>query len=129
MSSEEEYHQENLPLSELYQANLAGGPISLVLGISTKIRLNYFSLIDASDYPAPAAIICHLYAVSVLLTTTAIFLPPSGAVRVSACQIINIRASVWFTKPVLKKQKEKKKEKKKREKKNDDDDKDNNDND
>ncbi|KMU92708.1 hypothetical protein CIHG_10495 [Coccidioides immitis H538.4] len=114
--------------------------MKLVLGISTKIRSNYFDLIDVPDCSAPAAIICCLHAVSALLTTAATtppppplpitaFLPPSGAVRVSACQMADIRAPVWFTKLVLEEQEEEKKEKKKRKKKNNNDDEDDNDDD
>ncbi|KMU90937.1 hypothetical protein CIHG_08793 [Coccidioides immitis H538.4] len=72
--------------------------MKLVLGISTKIRSNYFDPINASDYPTSAVTIHHLYAVSVPPTTAAaapsppplpiiIFLPFSDAIRVSACQI------------------------------------------
>ncbi|KMU75145.1 hypothetical protein CISG_04432 [Coccidioides immitis RMSCC 3703] len=45
--------------------------LSLVLGISAKIGLNYFSLINAPDCPAPATIICHLHAASAPPTTAA----------------------------------------------------------
>ncbi|EAS27172.3 uncharacterized protein CIMG_12586 [Coccidioides immitis RS] len=122
--------------------------IKLVLGIGAKIRLNYFGLIDAPDYPTPAATTHCLHAVSVLPTTAATASPPSslsttvflsfpGAVRVSVCQMTDIRAPVWFTKLVLEKQKEKKekkkkkkwKKKKKREKEDDNDDKDDDDDD
>ncbi|EAS35383.3 uncharacterized protein CIMG_12846 [Coccidioides immitis RS] len=103
--------------------------IKLILDISAKIRLNYFSPIDVSDCSASAATTCHLHAVSTSSTTTAIFLPSPGTIRVSVCQITDIRAPVWFTKPVLEKQKEKKKEKKKKKKKNNDNDEDNNNND
>ncbi|KMP02575.1 hypothetical protein CIRG_02267 [Coccidioides immitis RMSCC 2394] len=99
--------------------------MKLVLGISIKIRSNYFSLIDVSDHPISAIIIHCLYAASALPTTTVItsspplppttvFLPLSGIIRVSACQIAGIRASVWFTKPVLEEQKKEEKKKKKK---------------
>ncbi|KMP05007.1 hypothetical protein CIRG_04688 [Coccidioides immitis RMSCC 2394] len=72
--------------------------MKLVLGISAKIRSNYFDLINVSDYPTSAVTIHHLYAVSVPPTTAAaapsppllpiiIFLPFSDAIRVSACQM------------------------------------------
>ncbi|KMU75522.1 hypothetical protein CISG_10372 [Coccidioides immitis RMSCC 3703] len=112
--------------------------MKLILGIGAKIGLNYFSLINAPDHSASAAITCCLYTAPALPTTTATtppplplpttaFLPPSSAVRVSAHQMMNIRAPVWFTKPVLEEQEEKEEKKKKKgEKKNDDDDEDNN---
>ncbi|KMU74191.1 hypothetical protein CISG_10190 [Coccidioides immitis RMSCC 3703] len=99
--------------------------MKLVLGISAKIRLNYFSLIDVPDYPAPAATTCCLHAAPTLPTTaaaaspppsppTTVSLPPPGTVRVSACQMAGIRAPVWFTKLVLEEQEEEKKKKKKK---------------
>ncbi|KJF60894.1 uncharacterized protein CIMG_13308 [Coccidioides immitis RS] len=110
--------------------------MKLILGISTMTELNYFSLINISDCPAPAApapatITCHLCFVPAppttataspsLLLLTIIFLSSPGADRVFICQIAGIRAPVWFTKLVLeeqkKEEKEKKKKKKKREKK------------
>ncbi|KMU92658.1 hypothetical protein CIHG_10431 [Coccidioides immitis H538.4] len=115
--------------------------MKLVLGIGAKIGLNYFSLIDASDYSAPAATTCCLCAASALSITTATALsslplptttslPLSGAVRVSTCQMAGIRAPVWFIKLVLEEQEEKKKKKKKkREEKNDNDDEDDDDDD
>ncbi|EAS37587.2 uncharacterized protein CIMG_12599 [Coccidioides immitis RS] len=98
--------------------------MKLVLGISTKIGLNYFGLIDVPDCPVSAATTCCLCAASASPTTAAASLPFSGAIRVSACQMVSIRAPVWFTKLVLEEQKEKKEEEKEREKKNDDDDED-----
>ncbi|EAS30454.1 uncharacterized protein CIMG_13003 [Coccidioides immitis RS] len=115
--------------------------MKLVLDISAKIKLNYFSLINASDCPAPAVITCHLCAAPAPPTTTAAALPPlplpiitflplPGTVRVSTCQMVGIRASVQFTKLVLEEQEEQEKEKKKKkEKKNNDDDEDDNDDD
>ncbi|KMU84261.1 hypothetical protein CIHG_02047 [Coccidioides immitis H538.4] len=122
--------------------------MKLILGISAKIRLNYFSSINVPDHPAPAATTHCLHAVPAPPTTTAAAppplplliitsLPPSGAVRVSTHQMAGIRAPVWFTKPVLEEQKEEKEKKKKkkwekkkkRKKKNDDDDKDDDDDD
>ncbi|EAS31477.2 uncharacterized protein CIMG_13094 [Coccidioides immitis RS] len=114
--------------------------MKLVLGISAKIRLNYFGLIDAPDYSTPATTIHHLCAAPALSTTAAAaslslplptitFLPPSGTVRVSTHQIVDIRAPVWFTKPVLEKQEKKEEEKKKKREKKDNDDDKNNDND
>ncbi|KMU92439.1 hypothetical protein CIHG_10307 [Coccidioides immitis H538.4] len=96
--------------------------MKLVLGISAKIRSNYFSPIDAPDCPAPAATTCHLHAAPTPPTTAAASLPSFGAVRVSACQMAGIRAPVWFTKPVLEEQKEKKEKKKERKKENNDND-------
>ncbi|EFW13774.1 conserved hypothetical protein [Coccidioides posadasii str. Silveira] len=101
---------------------------TLVLDIGAKIRLNYFGLINVPDCPASAATICCLYTVSALSTTAAtalsslplsitVFLSFSDAVRVSVCQMMGIRAPVWFIKLVLEKQKKKKKEKKKKKKK------------
>ncbi|KMU74214.1 hypothetical protein CISG_10306 [Coccidioides immitis RMSCC 3703] len=115
--------------------------MKLVLDISAKIRLNYFSLIDVSDHPAPATTTHHLHAAPAhqlllplltppLLPTTT-FLPPPGTIRVSTHQMAGIRVPVQFTKLVLEEQEEKKEEKKekkkweqkkKKEKKNDDDD-------
>ncbi|EAS30365.3 uncharacterized protein CIMG_12995 [Coccidioides immitis RS] len=103
--------------------------MKLVLGISAKIRSNYFSLIDVPDHPAPAATTCCLCAASTLPTTAAISLPSLGAVRISACQMVGIRASVQFTKLVLEKQKEEEKKEKKREKKNNNDNEDDDDDD
>ncbi|KMU92419.1 hypothetical protein CIHG_10229 [Coccidioides immitis H538.4] len=99
--------------------------MKLILDISIKIRSNYFSLINISDCSASAVIICYLHAASAPPTTTAAaplpsslfittFLSLSGTIRVSACQITGIRASVWFTKSVLEKQEKKKKKKKKK---------------
>ncbi|EAS34271.2 uncharacterized protein CIMG_13450 [Coccidioides immitis RS] len=95
---------------------------------NTKIGLNYFGLIDVSDCPVSAVTICCLYAAPALSTTVAAAPPPlpllttvslslSGTVRVSVCQMMNIRASVQFTKLVLEKQKKKKEKKKKKKKK------------
>ncbi|EAS27190.2 uncharacterized protein CIMG_12574 [Coccidioides immitis RS] len=102
--------------------------MKLVLGIGAKIRSNYFGLIDTPDHPAPAATIHCLCATPAPLTTaaatsspsplfTTISLSPSSAVRVSACQMADIRAPVWFTKPVLEEQEKKEKKKKKKKKK------------
>ncbi|KMU92354.1 hypothetical protein CIHG_10150, partial [Coccidioides immitis H538.4] len=71
---------------------------TLVLGISAKIGLNYFGLIDMPDCSAPAATTCHLHAAPAPPTTaaaapppppppTTASLPPPGAIRVSACQM------------------------------------------
>ncbi|EAS37556.3 uncharacterized protein CIMG_12612 [Coccidioides immitis RS] len=101
--------------------------MKLILGISTKIGLNYFSPINVPDHPAPAATTHHLCAAPALPTTTAATppppplstttsLPPPGAVRVSAHQMAGIRAPVWFTKLVLEEQKEKEEKEKKKEK-------------
>ncbi|EFW14501.1 conserved hypothetical protein [Coccidioides posadasii str. Silveira] len=68
--------------------------LTLVLDIGAKIRLNYFSLINVSDYSVSATIICYLHAALTLQTTavttssllpslTIISLPPPGTVRVS----------------------------------------------
>ncbi|EAS29845.3 uncharacterized protein CIMG_13188 [Coccidioides immitis RS] len=115
--------------------------MKLILGIGAKIRLNYFSLIDAPDHPTPATTTHHLCAAPTPLTTTAAtppppplpttaFLPPSSTIRVSACQMAGIRAPVQFTKPVLEEQEEKEeKKKKKREEKNNDNDEDDDDDD
>ncbi|KMP07976.1 hypothetical protein CIRG_07657 [Coccidioides immitis RMSCC 2394] len=103
--------------------------MKLVLGISAKIRLNYFGLIDASDCSAPVIITCCLHTAFTLSTTavttslslslfTTASLSSSSAVRVSTCQIISIRVPVQFTKPVLEKQKKKKKKKKKKKQEN-----------
>ncbi|EAS37574.3 uncharacterized protein CIMG_12604 [Coccidioides immitis RS] len=128
--------------------------IKLILDISAMTESNYFSLIDVSDCPASAApisatIICCLCSASAPSTTPATAPPPlpsltttslslSSANRVSTCQMVGIRAPVWFTKPVLeeqkeekkkkkkKKKREKKKRKKKKEKENDDNNKNNN---
>ncbi|EAS29031.3 uncharacterized protein CIMG_13310 [Coccidioides immitis RS] len=99
--------------------------MKLILDIDIKIGLNYFGLINASDYSVSAVITYCLCAAPVLPTTAAaaplpppsfitIFLSFSGTVRVSVCQITDIKASVQFTKPVLEKQEKKKKEKKKK---------------
>ncbi|KMU73269.1 hypothetical protein CISG_09864 [Coccidioides immitis RMSCC 3703] len=115
--------------------------MKLVLGISAKIRSNYFSLIDAPDCPAPATTTCHLHAASTPPTTaaaalsplpspTTVSLPPPSAIRVFTCQMVGIRAPVQFTKLILEKQEEEKEEKKKKGKeKNNDDNKDDNDDD
>ncbi|KMU72513.1 hypothetical protein CISG_09501 [Coccidioides immitis RMSCC 3703] len=114
--------------------------LSLILGISAKIRLNYFSLIDVPDCPAPAATTCCLCAAPAPPTTTATAppplplpttasLPPSGTIRVSAHQMTGIRAPVRFTKPVLEEQEEEEKKKKKREEEDNDDDEDDDDDD
>ncbi|EAS28665.3 uncharacterized protein CIMG_13345 [Coccidioides immitis RS] len=100
--------------------------MKLVLDINAKIELNYFSLINVPDHSAPAATTYCLYAAPAPPTTAAAALPPlppsttaslplSGTVRVFTCQMVSIRAPVWFTKPVLEEQ-EKKKEKKKKKK-------------
>ncbi|EER27117.1 hypothetical protein CPC735_024530 [Coccidioides posadasii C735 delta SOWgp] len=102
--------------------------MKLILGVSTKIRLNYFGLIDAPDYLIPATTTHCLHTAPTSLTTataappslplpTTISLSLSGAIRVFTCQMVDIRASVWFTKPVLEEQEKKKKEKKKKKKK------------
>ncbi|KMU73363.1 hypothetical protein CISG_10068 [Coccidioides immitis RMSCC 3703] len=106
--------------------------MKLVLGISIITGLNYFNLINVSDYSASAAsvsaaITCYLCSASAPLTTAAALLlllllttaslPLSAADRVSACQMAGIRAFVWFTKPVLEEQKKKKKKKKKKKEK------------
>ncbi|KMU92617.1 hypothetical protein CIHG_10420 [Coccidioides immitis H538.4] len=99
--------------------------MKLILGISAKIRLNYFDLINAPDCSAPATIICCLHAAPALPTTTATTppslllpttasLPSPSIIRVSTCQITGIRAPVWFTKPVLEEQEKEEKEKKKK---------------
>ncbi|EAS35537.3 uncharacterized protein CIMG_12827 [Coccidioides immitis RS] len=99
--------------------------MKLVLSISAKIRLNYFSLIDAPDHPTPAITTHCLHAAPILSTTaaaaspppplsTTTSLPPPGTIRVFACQIAGIRAPVWFTKLVLEEQEEEEKEKKKK---------------
>ncbi|KMU92307.1 hypothetical protein CIHG_10050 [Coccidioides immitis H538.4] len=88
--------------------------IKLILSISAKIKSNYFSSINISDYPISAATTHHLYTAPIPPTTaaaapslplplTTASLPLSGAIRVSACQML-----------VLEKQKEKKKKKKKK---------------
>ncbi|KJF60888.1 uncharacterized protein CIMG_13303 [Coccidioides immitis RS] len=91
--------------------------MKLILDISAKIRLNYFSLIDAPDYSAPATTIHHLCAAPAPPpppppTTTS--LPSLSTIRVSTHQMVGIRAPVWFTKPVLEEQKKKKEKKKKK---------------
>ncbi|EAS37400.3 uncharacterized protein CIMG_12637 [Coccidioides immitis RS] len=102
--------------------------MKLVLDIDAKIGLNYFGLIDVPDCPASAATTHYLYAAPASSTTaaaaspslslsTTTSLPLSGAVRVSICQITDIRVLVWFTKLVLEKQKEKQKKEKKKKKK------------
>ncbi|EER28942.1 hypothetical protein CPC735_036480 [Coccidioides posadasii C735 delta SOWgp] len=104
--------------------------MKLVLGISTMTGLNYFGLIDVPDHPAPApaAIICCLCSAPASPTTpaaappplslpTTASLPPPGADRVSACQIVGIRAPVQFTKLVLEEQEEEKKKKEEEKKK------------
>ncbi|EAS31679.3 uncharacterized protein CIMG_13114 [Coccidioides immitis RS] len=119
--------------------------MKLVLGISAKIRSNYFSLIDVPDCSAPAATTCRLRAAPAPPTApaatthrlhaapappttaaaapppppppTTASLPPPGAVRVSAHQIAGIRAPVQFTKLVLEEQEKEKEEKEKKEKK------------
>ncbi|EER29810.1 hypothetical protein CPC735_011280 [Coccidioides posadasii C735 delta SOWgp] len=126
--------------------------MKLVLDISIMTGLNYFDLIDVSDCsvsaaPVSAVTICCLYSAPTSLTTSAAAPPSlslptttslsfSGTDRVSACQMVGIRAPVWFTKLVLEEQEEKKKKKKEKKKekennnnnKNDDNDKnDNND--
>ncbi|KMU92343.1 hypothetical protein CIHG_10166 [Coccidioides immitis H538.4] len=106
--------------------------MKLVLGISAKIGSNYFSLIDVPDCPAPAITIHCLHAVPALPTTaattslpppssTTAFLPPPGTVRVSAHQMMGIRAPVQFTKLVLEEQEEEEEEEKKKGKKKDND--------
>ncbi|EAS31681.3 uncharacterized protein CIMG_13115 [Coccidioides immitis RS] len=92
--------------------------MKLILGISAKIRSNYFSPIDAPDHLISAITIHHLHAASTPPTTTATFLPSPSAVRVSTHQMAGIRAPVQFTKPVLEEQKKEEKEEKKRKKKN-----------
>ncbi|KMU92675.1 hypothetical protein CIHG_10370 [Coccidioides immitis H538.4] len=105
-------------------------------------ELNYFSLIDVSNYSASAAsvsavTICYLYSAPALPTTSAAAPPlllllitaslsSSGTDRVFAYQIVGIKASVWFTKLVLEEQKKKKEKENNNNNKNDDDDDENN---
>ncbi|EAS27148.2 uncharacterized protein CIMG_12592 [Coccidioides immitis RS] len=98
--------------------------MKLILGISTKIRSNYFSPIDAPDYSTPATITHHPHAALIPPTTAATFLSPPSIIRISTHQMVGIRAPVWFTKLVLEEQEEEKKKKKKRKKENNNNDED-----
>ncbi|EFW14264.1 conserved hypothetical protein [Coccidioides posadasii str. Silveira] len=117
--------------------------MKLVLGISAMTRSNYFYLINVSDHPistvpASAATIHCLHSVSALPTTpatasllllslTTISLFPTGADRVSACQMADIRGPKKKKKKKKKKKRDKKKKReKKKEKENNDNDKNNN---
>ncbi|EAS28452.3 uncharacterized protein CIMG_12971 [Coccidioides immitis RS] len=106
--------------------------MKLILGIGAKIRLNYFSPIDAPDHPAPATTTHNLCAAPAPPTTaaatppppplpTTTSLPPPSTIRVSACQMAGIRAPVRFTKPVLEEQEEEEEKKKEEGEKEDND--------